>query len=140
MISESLAPMIENELINVVNLGARISSEEEFRDPNCIKVVCDDHGDAIYFSRLPIPYGTFLDDAPKTKQVCIIPFRRDFLLEYTRMVPTPLEVVESIDMLRIIENGLKVRIAPTSYETHAVDTPEDLQRVSLLMQKCKLVF
>ena len=63
------------------------------------------------------------------KQVCIIPFRRDFLLEYTRMAPTPLEIAESIDMLRVLEHGLKVRMAPTEHQTIAVDTPADLERV-----------
>jgi len=67
------------------------------------------------------------------KQICIIPFRRDFLLEYTRMTPTPLEVAESVDMMRILEHGLKVRMAPTCHDTHAVDTPQDLAKVEKLM-------
>jgi len=57
--------------------------------------------------------------------VCVIPFRRDFLLEYTRMAPTPLEIAESVDMLRVLEHGMKVRMVPTSHNSRAVDTPED---------------
>jgi 3-deoxy-manno-octulosonate cytidylyltransferase (CMP-KDO synthetase) len=68
------------------------------------------------------------------KQVCIIPFRRDYLLEYTRMAPTPLEIAESVDMMRILEHGMKVRMARTRHSTHAVDTPEDLKKVERLMQ------
>ena len=68
------------------------------------------------------------------KQVCIIPFRRDFLLEYNETPQTPLEQVESIDMLRIIENGGKVRMIPMQHETLSVDTPHDLQRVVEAME------
>jgi len=67
------------------------------------------------------------------KQVCVIPFRSEFLHEYTSMTPTPLEIAESIDMLRVIEHGMKVHIAPTRYQTRAVDTPEDLELVSSIM-------
>ena len=67
------------------------------------------------------------------KQVCIIPFQRDFLFQYQNMSPTPLEIAESIDMMRVLENGYKVRMVPTAYETHAVDTKEDLEKVELLM-------
>ena len=67
------------------------------------------------------------------KQVCIIPFRRDYLLEYTRLAPTPLEIAESVDMMRILEHGMKVRMVPTQHSSQAVDTPEDLKKVELLM-------
>ena len=69
------------------------------------------------------------------KQVCIIPFKRDFLFQYQNMPPTPLEVAESIDMMRILENGYKVRMVHTQHETQAVDTKEDLEKVQLLMSK-----
>jgi 3-deoxy-manno-octulosonate cytidylyltransferase (CMP-KDO synthetase) len=65
--------------------------------------------------------------------VCVIPFRRDFLLQYTRMAPTPLEIAESVDMMRVLEHGLQVRMAPTRFSTNAVDTPADLARVARLM-------
>jgi 3-deoxy-manno-octulosonate cytidylyltransferase (CMP-KDO synthetase) len=89
---------------------------------------------AIYFSREPIPTNTKVDKIPMGKQVCIIPFRRDFLLEYLSMEPTPLEMAESIDMLRILEHGMKVRMAPTKHSTQSVDTPEDLKKVEQLMR------
>ena len=68
------------------------------------------------------------------KQVCIIPFKREFLLEYTELTPTPLEIAESIDMMRVLEYGMKVRMIPTKHQTHAVDTLEDLNRVEKLMK------
>ena len=68
------------------------------------------------------------------KQVCVIPFRRDYLLEYTILPPTPLEIAQSVDMMRILEHGMKVRMVPTRHSSYAVDTPDDLQKVELLMQ------
>jgi 3-deoxy-manno-octulosonate cytidylyltransferase (CMP-KDO synthetase) len=67
------------------------------------------------------------------KQVCIIPFKRDFLIEYTNLDPTPLEIAESIDMMRILEHGMKVKMAPTKHDTQSVDTPLDLKKVEKLM-------
>jgi len=113
----------------VANLLAPIHEPQEFEDRNCIKVVCDLEGNALYFSREPIPSRFRGQAIPMGKQICIIPFRRDFLLEYNRLPPTPLESAESIDMLRILEHGRKVRMIATAHHTHAVDTPEDLRRV-----------
>jgi 3-deoxy-manno-octulosonate cytidylyltransferase (CMP-KDO synthetase) len=68
------------------------------------------------------------------KQVCITPFRHDFLLKYTRMESMPLEVTESVDMMRILEHGMKVCMASTRHSTQAVDTLDDLKKVERLMQ------
>jgi 3-deoxy-manno-octulosonate cytidylyltransferase (CMP-KDO synthetase) len=135
MISEAIEPMLEDPEIKVVNLIGEIKSIEEFDDPNCIKVVCDLKGNAIYFSREPIPTRSKKQEIPMLKQVCTIPFRRDFLLDYTNMEPTPLEIAESIDMLRVLENGMKVRMVQTKYQSYAVDTKEDLKKVSELMKE-----
>ena len=129
MITEAVSPMLQDPSIKVTNLLGKITSISEFEDRNCIKVVCDLQGNAIYFSREAIPTRLRSATVPMAKQVCIIPFQRDFLLEYTRMAPTPLEIAESIDMLRVLEHGLKVRMAPTEHQTIAVDTPADLERV-----------
>ncbi|PKN70935.1 MAG: 3-deoxy-manno-octulosonate cytidylyltransferase [Deltaproteobacteria bacterium HGW-Deltaproteobacteria-12] len=134
MIDEALQPLLTDPGINVVNLLGQIKDDKEFEDRNCIKVVCDLQLNALYFSREPIPTRCKVADIPMGKQVCIIPFRRDFLLEYTRMKPTPLEVAESVDMMRVLEHGLKVRMAPTRHNTQAVDTIDDLKRVERLMQ------
>jgi len=77
-------------------------------------------------------------DVPMKKQVCVIPFTRDFLLEYNQMEPTPLEIIESVDMMRILENGMKVKMIDTNYETKAVDTQEDLDRVVEMMREDSL--
>jgi 3-deoxy-manno-octulosonate cytidylyltransferase (CMP-KDO synthetase) len=134
MIAEAVQPLRDDPKVQIVNLLGRIHDVAEFEDRNCIKVVCDLHGNALYFSREPIPTRAKVAQIPMLKQVCVIPFRRDFLIEYTRMAPTPLEISESVDMMRVLEHGLQVRMAPTRHDTRAVDTPEDLRKVEQLMR------
>ena len=131
MITTSLGPLRSDPLVGCVNLVHRINSDREFLDPNTIKVVADLNDDALYFSRSPIP--------KVFKQVCVIPFRRECLLEFARLEPGPLELAESIDMLRLLEHGRKVRLVETEVTTHAVDTPEDLQLVETLMNNDQLM-
>lgn len=134
MIAEAVQPMLADPCIQVVNLLGEIKDVAEFEDRNCIKVVCDLQRNALYFSREPIPTRCKVDQIPMGKQVCIIPFRRDYLLEYTRLAPTPLEIAESVDMMRILEHGMKVRMVPTKHSSQAVDTSEDLLKVERLMR------
>jgi 3-deoxy-manno-octulosonate cytidylyltransferase (CMP-KDO synthetase) len=139
MIVAAVAPMLRDPAVMCVNLARRIVSREDYVDRNTIKVVMNIDGDALYFSRAPIPSIDFTRDfngsrPPVFKQVCVIPFRRDFLREFARLPPTALEQAESIDMLRIIEHGRRVRMVETQSDTHAVDTPEDLRLVESLMK------
>jgi len=134
MISEAVTPMLDDPEILIVNLLGDIETIEEFEDRNCIKVVCDLQGNAICFSREPIPTRSKTSNIPMKKQVCIIPFKRDFLLKYTELEPTPLEVIESVDMMRVLEHGLKVKMIPTKHQTYAVDTNDDLLRVEKIMR------
>ena len=135
MIDAAVEPMLKDPSINVVNLMADLATEKEFEDPNEVKVVTDLNGDALYFSREPIPSrrkGT--PHVPMHKQVCIIPFRRDYLLKFNAMDECPLEIIESVDMMRILEHGEKVRMVPTDKRTLSVDTQEDLERVREMMR------
>ena len=86
------------------------------------------------FSRSVLPYKARFNEAVAGKQVCVIPFKRTFLLEYTELIPTPLEIAESVDMMRVLEYGMNVRMIPTKYQTHAVDTVEDLKKVEKLLK------
>ena len=137
MISEAVSPMLSDESIQVVNLLGKIEDASEFEDRNCIKVVCDRNSNALYFSREPIPTRCKTQKIPMGKQVCVIPFRRDYLLEYNQLSPTPLEIAEAVDMMRILEWGGKVRMVPTAHSTQAVDTREDLLKVQELMKSRK---
>lgn len=140
MIDDAVQPMLADAGINVVNLMAGMDTIEEFEDPNEVKVVVDRNNDALYFSREPIPSrkkGS--EKVPMCKQVCIIPFRRDYLIKFNEMSETPLEIYESVDMLRILEHGEKVRMVPTTFRTWSVDTPADLARVTRLMADDPLI-
>ncbi len=142
MVDMSLEPFRTDPGIKVVNLMAPILTEQEHGDPNCPKVVVDKDTFALYFSREPIPSAKKWDKKdprPKWKQVCVIPFTRDFLLEYNALPQTPLEIVESIDMNRVLEHGFKVKMVPEDIETYPVDTPEDLKRVEEKMQSDPLL-
>ena len=135
MIEAAVRPMLEDPALQVVNLMADLADEREFEDPSEVKVVTDLRGNALYFSREPIPSRKKgVPTVPMKKQVCIIPFRRDYLLRFNSLPESPLEIIESVDMLRILENGDTIRMVPITERTLSVDTPEDHQRVTALMR------
>jgi len=129
MIDESVKPLLDDANIKVSNLLAPIKTTQEQDDPNEIKVVVDQNNFALYFSRAPIPSRMHSGgNIPMSKQVCIIPFQRDYLLEFNSLDQTPLEIAESVDMMRVLEYGEKVKMVPTNAETFSVDTEEDLKK------------
>jgi len=140
MLDDAIAPVREEEDVKVTNLAKPIRDEDEYHDPNNVKVVVDEDWNALYFSRSPIPYiheGSY-EDASVYHQVCVIPFERDFLFEFTSMVETELEQTESVDMLRLLENGHDVRLVENHRQTYPVDTPEDHEKVIEMMEKNSL--
>jgi 3-deoxy-manno-octulosonate cytidylyltransferase (CMP-KDO synthetase) len=140
MIDRAVEPMFQDEHILVVNLMSRLKSRSEHKDPNEVKVVVDNSNFALYFSREPIPSRKKgANDIPMYKQVCLIPFRRDFLLKFNELAPTPLEIIESVDMLRMLEHGYKVKMIMSDYDTYSVDTPQDLAHVENLMKNDALL-
>ena len=140
MIDLAVTPLVEDQSVMITNLMAPLKTREEHSDPNEVKVVVDLNNNAIYFSREPIPsWKKDAKDVPMLKQVCIIPFRRDFLIKFNELPQTPLEIVESVDMLRLLENGYTVKMVPTEYDTYSVDTLEDLKRVEEIMANDPLV-
>jgi 3-deoxy-manno-octulosonate cytidylyltransferase (CMP-KDO synthetase) len=140
MIKAAVNPMLGDPSIQVVNLMARIKTVEEFEDPNEVKVVVDLNDRALYFSREPIPSRRKgVKDVPMLKQVCIIPFQRDYLLKFNSLPETQLERIESVDMMRVIEHGEGVHMVMTDVETLSVDTPEELEKVVDLMKEDALI-
>jgi 3-deoxy-manno-octulosonate cytidylyltransferase (CMP-KDO synthetase) len=141
MVADALTPMLNDASIDCVNLRAKITTQEEFEDRNTIKVVMNVENDATYFSREPIPHTEKIgfDSAPKWKQVCIIPFTKDSLAGYATLEPTPLEVSESVDMMRFVEHGYKVRMIDCTTPSHAVDTESDRVSVESIMKNDPLV-
>jgi len=135
MIDQAVRPMIDNSETNVVNLIARMKTVEEFEDPNEVKVVVNLDSNALYFSREPVPSRKKgINDVPMFKQVCIIPFKRVYLIKFNSMPETPLEQIESVDMMRILEHGENVHMVMTDEDTLSVDTPQDLERVVEMMR------
>lgn len=119
-------------------LKKRIDVRGEIDNPNVVKVVTDHAGDALYFSRCPIPY---IRDGARAhgqfgyfKHIGLYVYRRDFLLRYSELPVGPLESVERLEQLRALENGYRIRVVETEYDSLGVDTPEDLERVSLLFE------
>lgn len=140
MIDLAINPMLKDRNILVVNLMGNLKNKEEHEDPHEIKVVVDDYNYALYFSRSPIPfYGKNNTIVSILKQICVIPFRRNFLLKFNSLKPTILEEIESIDMLRVLGHGYKVKMVVSKYNTYSVDTPQDLKKVENLMQKDPLI-
>ncbi len=141
MISLAVNPMLQDSSIECINLARRIEAREDYINRNTIKVVMNIHKDAVYFSRSPIPAVDFSQNnhSPVFKQVCVIPFRRDCLRQFANLPPTPLEQAESIDMLRFIEHGGRIRLVETEIDTHAVDTPDDLRLVEKLLKNDPLI-
>jgi len=108
----------------------------DIASPHVVKVVVDTHSDALYFSRTAIPFRRDAGPAKAEhsyKHIGLYGFRRDFLLAFAALPQTPLEQAESLEQLRALEHGYRIRAVATRYETIEVDTPEDLERVRQLM-------
>lgn len=134
MITRSIDPFLLDPTVRIVNLLGRIDSIQAFEDPNEVKVVVDKQNNAIYFSREAIPSrqkGSV--SVPMLKQVCIIPFRREALLQFNDWEETELERIESVDMMRVIENGAKVKMVPFDGISVSVDTQADLENAERCM-------
>jgi len=103
-------------------------------DPNAVKVVCDSNGFALYFSRSPIPYrrSTEVPYAPRL-HCGLYGYRRDFLRQMGSLPQTPLEQLEALEQLRVLEHGYRIRMVSTDFPPESVDTPEDLERVRHLL-------
>ena len=117
-------------------LKVRIERADDIVDPNVVKVVTDAHNNAIYFSRAPIPYMREAGGRPACfKHIGLYVYRRDFLLAYSALPVGPLEQSEKLEQLRALENGYKIRVTETDYDSLGVDTPADWHRVTALFEK-----
>jgi 3-deoxy-manno-octulosonate cytidylyltransferase (CMP-KDO synthetase) len=126
--------LLDDPEIPMSTLMKLIEDPREINDPNVVKVVTNLAGDAIYFSRCPIPFARDDGRGVHYKHLGLYVYRRDFLLAYSGLPVGPLERMERLEQLRAIENGHRVRVVETEYESLGVDTPEDLERVSALFE------
>jgi len=140
MIDDLVAPVLRDPGLQVTNLIEMIHSQEDFENANVVKVVLDQCGFALYFSREPIPSRKkYAGEIPMWKQLGIILFSRRALLDYTQMPPTQLEIIESVDMNRLLEHGIKIKMIPTVHKTCGVDVPADIDTVEPLLRKDTLI-
>ena len=139
-INKGIEALSNNKSQNIVNLMNKASSIEEFLDVNNVKVVVDTQKRALYFSREPIPSNwKGKREENVFIQTGLIIFRVDYLNNYLRMTPTPLEIIESCDMLRVLEHGDPVHMFEVDSRTIGVDTLEDLKAVEIELQSDKFV-
>lgn len=146
MIDLAIQPFLEDPDLLMGTLKTRIKCLHDFLSPNVVKVVADNRGDALYFSRSPLPFfrdkwKDLKDESFNSgkllcyKHVGLYVYRRDFLLKFAAMPPTFLEISEKLEQLRAIENGIKIRVVETEFESIGVDTPDDLHKAQELCRK-----
>jgi 3-deoxy-manno-octulosonate cytidylyltransferase (CMP-KDO synthetase) len=138
-IDAAILPLAHEPELVMGTLKKRIEDPREITDPNVVKVVTDQAGDAIYFSRCPIPFERERSGrVPYFKHIGLYVYQREFLLSYSSLPVGPLETAERLEQLRALENGYRIRVVETEYESLGVDTPEDLERVSKLFDASNL--
>lgn len=134
-------PEAINQLVDLLNdsrcLCATLKSEiidvNEINDPNTVKVITDINDNAIYFSRFGIPYLRNNLNVKYYKHIGIYGYKKDFLMKYVKMDPSMLEISESLEQLRILENGFDIKVLETEFDFIGVDTYEDLEKVRNLL-------
>jgi 3-deoxy-manno-octulosonate cytidylyltransferase (CMP-KDO synthetase) len=127
MIEEAIEPLTADRTLVMSTLRQAISDEADLMNPNVVKVVVDSSDNALYFSRSPIPFQR--ERGAAFKHIGLYGYRRDFLLTFAALTQTPLERAESLEQLRALEHGFRIRAVATRFDSIEVDTPEDLERV-----------
>lgn len=135
MIDQAIEPLLFDKNVSVSTLVKKIESSKEFKSPDVVKVVFDYNNYALYFSRSPIPFVREISSAEKAiaevdiyKHIGLYVYRREELLKFTKLKITDLEKSEKLEQLRMLENGMKIKVVVTEYESIGVDTPKDLKR------------
>ena len=135
---DQLAAAFDDEPELVMATLAAVMAEDEYDKPSAVKVVTKRNGHALYFSRSLIPYPRVpAAELPVYKHIGIYAYRRDFLLAYAALAPTPLERTESLEQLRALEHGYNIKVLLTDFQSVGVDTPEDLERVKHILQEVR---
>ena len=143
VVDAAIRPLLTDGGLSMSTLITGIEKAEDWTDPHIVKVVVSQKGFALYFSRSPIPFRRLSNPLAKNaampkgvfKHIGLYGFRRKFLLKFSKMNPTPLESLESLEQLRALENGYPIKVVRVDYAPISVDTPEDLQRVVMSLSK-----
>jgi len=123
--------------VEVLTLALRMTDRSAFENPNVVKVVCDEAGRALYFSRSPVPFAQGAQDRAFgfLKHLGVYGYRREFLLEFVTWKPGVLEMTEKLEQLRILERGREIRVIETDFDFISVDTEEDLREVESRLKR-----
>lgn len=135
VIKSAIKPLLLDESLKMSTLKHLIKDENELDNPNVVKVIADKNDNAVYFSRSKIPFARNNQKFNYYKHIGLYVYRRDFLLKFAEMKSTPLEVQESLEQLRVIENGFKIKVIETKYNSIGVDTKEDLYKVRNILEE-----
>ena len=140
MIDEAVQPLLENPDLPMSTLMQKLTDPRDFDNPNVVKVVTDAKGYALYFSRSRIPYPRNEDSSSIYEHIGLYVYRKDFLCLLAVLAPTRLERIESLEQLRVLENGYKLKVVETrcissELSGFSVDTPEDLERIQEILDK-----
>ena len=133
-IDAAVEAIADQSSVPMATLKKRIQDPREARDSNVVKVVTDLAGNALYFSRSPIPLARDGGEVICYKHIGLYVYRREFLLRYSSLPVGPLERAEKLEQLRALENGFVIRVAETRYDSMGVDTPEDLERAAARLE------
>ncbi len=132
-ITQVAQPLLDDASLDVVNLLSQLESLDDLTNPNIVKAVCDINENVIYLTRSAVPYFRKISKAPVFRQTGIMAFRTSFLPRFSRLAETALEVAESVDMLRLLEHGIRIRGVAVDYVTIGVDRPSDIQIVESIL-------
>lgn len=135
MLTELVTPYLQGDAPNMTTLACPLAQEADYFDPNIVKVLCDRNGRALYFSRSAIPYYRNPSPAPVFQHLGLYAFRRDFLAEYAKLTPTPLEHCEGLEQLRVLEHGYSIIVRKTQKAVLEINTPDDLLQAKSLVAK-----
>ena len=124
---------MQDSSLQMATLKTKISDLEEIHNPNVVKVISNKYGDAIYFSRNPIPYNRDGRNVEYYKHIGVYAYTKEFLLKFVSMPQTELELAESLEQLRALENGVKIKVAETNIKLIGVDTPQDIPKVEAFL-------
>lgn len=134
-ISQVVQPLLDDPGLDVVNLLSPLKSIDDYANTNIVKAVCDRRGNVVYLTRAPVPYFRQPVDVPVYRQTGIMAFRVTFLPGFSALPETALEKAESVDMLRLLEHGIRIRGVVTGYITIGVDRPGDVELVESVLRR-----
>ncbi len=133
-VAQVVKPLLDDSGLDVVNLLSPLDSQADYSNPNIVKAVCDRNGSVIFLTRAPVPYFRKPGGVPVYRQTGIMAFRAVFLPKFSALPETDLERAESVDMLRVLEHGIRLRGVVAGYTTLGVDQPSDVALVESVLQ------